>query len=58
MGNNYTIQIRKNNTSLNEPAYSAYCKEWDITADHDTISEVLSTLSDAINFLESEKALK
>ncbi len=56
MKDKYTISIR-HNREPNVPPYSAYCKEWDITADEFTIPEALSALFAAINILEEDNRL-
>lgn len=55
MKKNYTIKIIPNDTTKNQVAYSAYCKEWDIFAEHESIPKVLSSLFSAIEIMEEEQ---
>lgn len=50
----YTIQIRKNDPTKNEPPYSAICVELNITADHFSIPEALTSLFDGVRIIEEE----
>ncbi len=54
---NYTISVSQN-TEPNTVGFSAYCKEWDIIAEQETIPQVLSELFAAIQILESEQKEK
>jgi hypothetical protein len=51
----YTIKIISGNSKKNEMPFAAYCKEWGIVAENETIPETLSSLFAAIHILEEEE---
>ena len=50
----YTIQIRTNDPSKNEPPFSAHCKELGVTTDDFSIAAALSGLFSCIEIIEED----
>lgn len=51
----YTIQIRTNNPANNEPPFSAYCQELELSTDDFSIAAALSGLFSAIEIIEERQ---